>query len=143
MNISTSRFGRITCDPKNLLRCPDGLIGFEQMHLWAVLTEGNLAWLQSIEQPEVALPTVSPYSFVPGYEPLFSSVDLDQVSGTCADQLLLLAVVNQHGREWTLNLRAPLILHWEQRLAWQLITRNEQPLRHVLSRTPGTRRKTA
>jgi flagellar assembly factor FliW len=143
MDVATTRFGQLACSTKDLLLCPDGLIGFEDLRLWTVLVEEQIVWLQSVEQAEIALPTVSPFSFVADYQPEISAADLATVGYTAHDAPYLLSVLSQHGSDWTLNLRAPLVVHFEQRLARQVITVNEQSLRHVLVGTSGSLRKTA
>lgn len=143
MHVATTRFGQLTCNTKDLLLCPEGLIGFEDLRLWTMLVEEQIVWLQSCEQAEIALPAVSPFRFVPNYQPGVSTSDLITVGYSAGDAPYLLSVLSQHGNDWTLNLRAPIVVHLQQRLARQVITANEQSLRHVLVGTSGSLRKTA
>ena len=67
MELNTSRFGRIQCDMGKTLCFPAGLIGLEDCRSWVLLSEGQghrVIWLQSTQQPEIALPLIDPRTFV-------------------------------------------------------------------------------
>ena len=71
MNISTTKFGSISIEEADVLTFVDGLIGMEDCQRWVLLGDSEntaLAWLQSLERPEVALGVVSPRRFVPDYQ---------------------------------------------------------------------------
>ena len=143
MKIATTKFGQIQGSARDLLLFPEGLIGFEDLRLWLLLREQALVWLQSAEQAEIALPCASPYTYQPDYQPRFNSTDAHWVVSPPEQQPLLLAVVNRNGGDWTLNLRAPLVVRLADRTGRQIITANEQSLRCVLPRAVDAVRKTA
>ena len=56
MNISTTKFGSISIEEADVLTFVDGLIGMEDCQRWVLLGDSEnaaLAWLQSLERPEV------------------------------------------------------------------------------------------
>ena len=59
MQINTTRFGTVELLPEDILLFPAGLFGFEEALHWVLLGDAendSLAWLQSVSQPELALP---------------------------------------------------------------------------------------
>ena len=71
MEVNASRFGRIQASPSDILTFEQGLIGLRQCRRWIVLADAQnpaLGWLQSIDDPDVALGVVSPRRFVADYQ---------------------------------------------------------------------------
>jgi len=65
LTIESSRFGRVDIDPQAVLEFPEGLIGLGGSR-YALL--GNdpdtpFLWLQSLEDPSLALPVTNPHRF--------------------------------------------------------------------------------
>jgi flagellar assembly factor FliW len=143
MLLDTARFGRLTWDAGDLLLFPEGLIGFEHLHAWVLLREQPLNWLQAVADPQVSVPVVSPFGYVAKYSLSLSSSDCRPLHLESPDQAITLAVVGQHGRQWTLNLRAPVVIRRDLRLGRQVIATEEHPLQHVLPRLGGSIRKCA
>jgi flagellar assembly factor FliW len=143
MQFDTARFGRVTCDASDLLLFPEGLIGFEQLHAWLLLREGRLCWLQAIEEREVALPAASPFDFVVDYRLQLDAANCRSLEIDPREEMALLAVIGQHGSQWTLNLRAPILIRPALRLGRQVIASGEYSLQHVLPRTTHSARKSA
>ena len=58
MQIETSRFGTLTIEADAIVLFPDGIVGFPQQRHWVLLRESEsqtLGWLQSVNDPELAL----------------------------------------------------------------------------------------
>jgi flagellar assembly factor FliW len=143
MRLDTVRFGPLSCTPHNFLLFPGGLIGFEGLTSWLLLDERPLSWLQSVEDPSVALPLASPFHFVPEYCFRLSTDDCQSLHAQGGSRLLVLAVVVRDGGQWTMNLRAPVLINQAAAMGRQLVTIEEQPLRHALPCTVGALRKCA
>jgi len=143
MLLCTTRFGKLECRPQDILLFPEGLIGFEPLRAWTLLCELPLVWLQSVEHGQVALPLVCPFLFVPQYRFRLVPDDRRAIHLSSQDRPMVLSVVGREHDQWTLNLRAPVVIHREARLGRQVITADEQPLRYVLPRSSGIVRKTA
>jgi len=135
MDINTTRFGIVAIEPSDVLRFPEGLIGMEADRQWVLLADGEndlLGWLQSVDRPELALAVVSPRRFVPQYR---ARVGRGEVAPLCLQRpqdAHVLVIVSKHQGQITLNLKSPLVIHVEARLGRQVVTKDEQPLRHVL-----------
>lgn len=143
MRLDSDRLGTISCDAGDLLLCPNGLIGFEHLHAWMLLREGGLWWLQAIEDSQIALPVVSPFDYVSDYRLCLQRDDCGSFELGSPEQLVVLAVLGEHDRQWTLNLRAPILIQPKLRLGCQVVAGDEHSLRHVVPRTAVSARKSA
>lgn len=146
MQIDTTRFGPIEIQPDDILLFPQGVFAFADHPHWLLLADDRqewLAWLQSVRSAEIALPLVSPRRFVPDYRVALTRSQLAPLQLTALDQAFVLCVLNRHGDQLTLNLRAPVIINLDRRLGRQVVTNDEQPVQHLLSATAVPLRKSA
>src|SRR5262245_59532991 len=147
MHIETSHFGPLEIDVEDILLFPHGVIAFEDCRHWVLIADAQnaaLAWLQSVSQPELALPVVSPRRFAPQYRIHVAKGQLVPLEFSQFDQAYVLSVVSHSDGDLTLNLKAPLIINLDRRLGRQVITTDEQPVAQVLtSRAPALLRKSA
>ena len=68
---TTSRFGAIEIKETEIIKFPEGLLGFNHLHEYVLLKDPKqepFLWLQSLEDPNLAFVVVSPFLFFPGYE---------------------------------------------------------------------------
>ena len=131
MMVKTSRFGQVQSSQEEVIIFPQGLIGFEASRHWLIVPDpGNsdVAWLQSISQPGVALPVISPRKFVPDYKVNVPTRQLAPLKLRSSDQVYILNVVSKSGKTLTTNLRSPIVVNLTQRLACQVITTDPLPL---------------
>jgi flagellar assembly factor FliW len=138
-----TRFGTLDCEARDLLLFPEGLIGFEHLHAWVLLRERPLAWLQAVEDLQIALPVVSPFRYVADYRLRLDSSDCRLLDLNAPGQAVVLAAVGRHDEQWTLNLRQPILIRPEQRLGRQVVAGSGHSLQHVLPRSRGSVRKCA
>ncbi|HID77913.1 MAG TPA: hypothetical protein EYP56_18190, partial [Planctomycetaceae bacterium] len=71
MIVHTTRFGPVVIRREDILHFPEGLLGFSDCRDWVILADtcnDAVAWMQSVDRQEVALPVVSPRRFVPDYQ---------------------------------------------------------------------------
>jgi len=131
MQISTSHFGAVEIEVDDILLFPSGVVAFEDCQHWVLLADADnpaLAWLQSVTRPEVALPVVSPRRFVPGYAARITRGQLLPLEFSHFDQAYVLTIVGRSDGDFTLNLKAPLIINLDRRLGRQVITCDDQPV---------------
>ena len=66
MLVKTKFFGEVEIDDSKVLDFPNGIIGFEDFRKYAIIydieddSESKISWLQSLEEPALALPVVNP-----------------------------------------------------------------------------------
>ena len=145
MNISTTRFGRLTVPDADVLKFVDGLIGMEECRRWVLLADARndaLAWLQSVDRPEVALAVVSPQRFVPAYRVRVARRDIEPLGLAEPSDAQVLVIISHAEGALALNLKAPLVIHLAQRLGRQIVARDDHAVQHRLA-TPSLMRKTA
>jgi flagellar assembly factor FliW len=143
MNIVTTRFGTVAVDDADALTFVDGLIGMEQCRGWVLLADASnsaLAWLQSLDRPDLALAVVSPRRFVPSYSVRVARRDVEPLSLVQPADAQVLVVVSQVDGALTLNLKAPLVIHLQERLGRQIVARDDHSVQHRLSSSAAVRK---
>ena len=146
MDIATTRFGLLAIAPQETLRFPAGLPGLEECRHWVLLVEPGrpqVAWLQSIDRPEIALAVVDPRDYVPHYDVRVSRQQLLPLSLMEAADVQVLAVVSRDEHGLTLNLKAPLVINYQLGTGHQLVNNADWPVSYPLEGETTLLRKTA
>jgi flagellar assembly factor FliW len=151
MQIVTQRFGLLDIEPDDVVRFPQGLLGMEDCRHWVLLShapDDPVFWLQSTVRPSLALATVNPARFVPGYDLRLPRSELAPLRLESLADAQVLAVVArqptlQYGMATTLNLKAPLVINVALRLGRQVVASGDAPLRYVLTPPAVPLRKVA
>jgi flagellar assembly factor FliW len=136
MDVVTSRFGALQAAPADILQFDDGLIGLSHCRRWVVLADAQnpaLAWLQNLDDPDVALGVVSPRRFVPDYRFRVAPQDLDGLGIADLREAQVVAIVSRHAEGLAVNLRAPLVINVAQRRGRQVVAKDSWPIRMMLS----------
>lgn len=115
MIIDSSRFGRVEIDPASVLDFPDGLVGLggSQYALLATDTGSPFMWLQSLEDPALALPVADPTRFFAGFVLELADDDADRLGIDATSPVSIYVTVRAGSslRDFTANLRAPILVH--------------------------------
>jgi flagellar assembly factor FliW len=138
MHISTTRFGGLTVHDADVLTFVDGLIGMEECRRWVLLADAHndaLAWLQSLERPEVALAVVSPRRFVPDYRVRVARRDIEPLGFSEPCEAQVLVVISHADGALALNLKAPLVIHLAERIGRQIVARDDHAVQYRLPAT--------
>jgi flagellar assembly factor FliW len=144
MKISTTRFGKLTIEEADVLTFVDGLIGMEDCRRWVLLADAQnfaLGWLQSLDRPELALGVVSPRRFVPEYRVRVARREIQSLGLASPNDAQVLAIVSHTGGNLALNLKAPLVIHVNERLGRQIVARDDHAVQHRIQ--AAARRKSA
>jgi flagellar assembly factor FliW len=115
MQIATSRFGTVEVSEESLIRFDNGLIGFPQEHVFALIPHGNstvIAWLQSVDKPDLAFPVVSAHGLVSDYPDVPVTVAAEKAGlGADLEQIAILAVLcASQSTPASVNLLAPILI---------------------------------
>ncbi|WP_027400149.1 flagellar assembly protein FliW [Anaerovorax odorimutans] len=139
MNIDTKYFGNIEIDEDEKLIFPNGLFGFENNKSFFILafddSDKDILCLQSADEPYLAFVIINPYSIVSTYEPVLSKYDLKDLKADNNISLIYysLAVVHDEFKNTTINLKCPIVLNVEKKLAKQVILEDSTySLRHPI-----------
>ncbi|MCR5420652.1 MAG: flagellar assembly protein FliW [Lachnospiraceae bacterium] len=127
MTIVTKLFGEIAVDENKLITFPQGIIGFPELKDYLLLHDGegngNIKWLQSVQEPAFAMPVVDPLAIIPEYNPSVEDELLKPLDNVTQDNMLVLVTITvpKDIEKMTVNLKAPLIINSDSRKAAQLI----------------------
>ncbi len=138
MNITTTRFGKLSIDEADVLTFVDGLIGMEELSRWVLLADAQnsaLGWLQSLDRAEMALAVVSPRRFVDGYQVRVARRDIQPLGLEHPDEAQVLVIISHAGGALALNLKAPLVINPLRRVGRQIVARDDHAVQHRLQGT--------
>ena len=124
MNIVTTRFGLIQVPDSDLLRVPEGLVGFRsftQFVQWPDPKVAGLSWLQSATQPDLAFALVPPPLAVSDYRVELRPGDRAALELDDERSALVYVILNRGEGGLTVNLQGPLVINPVRRLGRQLV----------------------
>src|SRR4051812_2246267 len=125
MKIDSTRFGELEIRDEAVLEFPDGLIGLEGSRFALVAQDEQTPfyWLQSCEEPDLALPVTNPWLFFPEYEARVSDDDAAKLDLEGPEAATIFCVVRaaETIEDFTANLLAPIVVHAARRVGRQVI----------------------
>jgi flagellar assembly factor FliW len=114
MLLTSSRFGTLEVPDEAIVEFPSGLVGLGGSHYALLEREGAgpFLWLQSLEDPDLALPVVDPWRYFPDYRLELTATDAERLGGTDPEHTALYVTVRATGEDegFSANLRAPIII---------------------------------
>ena len=127
LTIESSRFGHVQVDPKAVIEFPEGLIGLggSRYALLANDPDTPFVWLQSLDDPSLALPVTNPHRFFAGFAVEVIDEDVERLGLDAASAMDVYVTVRAAPvlEDFTANLKAPILVRSGQ--AWQVI--NQAP----------------
>ena len=108
---------------------PAGLFGFEHyIRYWLIGHQKEVPFLrvEAQENSTFFFYAIDPFLGCPDYTPSLNRQDLQEMGVVNEANLIMLALVNVNERPFTMNLAAPLIIHWPKKLGKQLLM-NDNP----------------
>lgn len=127
LTIESSRFGSVQIDPKAVLEFPEGLIGLggSRYALIASDPDAPFLWLQSLEDPGLALPLTNPHRFFADFAVEVVDEDAERLALDASSAMDVYVTVRAAPtlEDFTANLKAPILVRAGQ--AWQVI--NQAP----------------
>lgn len=140
LKLQTKYFGEIEYEEEDLIHFPVGLFGFEEEHDFLILPfeggNGNLLCMQSVNTSALAFVVMNPLSLLPDYMPVLQPAELRQFEVEDVQELgyyVLCAVKNPVSAS-TVNLKCPVVINPESRMARQVIMETDSyGMRHPLA----------
>ncbi|SET23204.1 flagellar assembly protein FliW [[Clostridium] polysaccharolyticum] len=133
MLIKTRCFGEVEISDDKIVEFPEGILGFEELKRYTLIYDvkengekAKIAWLQAVDEPELALPVINPFEVKKDYDPVINETlmkDLGDVNSENAVVLLVVTVPSDITKT-TANLKAPIIINSDIRVGAQLIAEN-------------------
>jgi flagellar assembly factor FliW len=125
VNIVTTRLGLIQASEADLVRVPEGLIGFRGFTQYVLLPDpdvAGLSWLQSATAAELAFGLVAPPPHAGDYRVELRPGDRAALELDDERQPLVYVILNRgEGGGLTVNLQGPVVVNPVRRLARQLV----------------------
>lgn len=148
MTIETRLFGEITIADEKLITFPDGIVGFPFMKQFALIRDEEnenaaIMWLQSMEEPQFAMPVIEPNLIQENYNPMVDDEYLAPVGDITPEQTysLVTITVPTDIEKMTANLKAPIVINMENNKAVQIIVEDDYQVKHPIYETLKKRKE--
>lgn len=138
MVVQTGRFGRLEVAESDLISIPGGILGFPEYTKFCLVDPGDdvlIVWLQSLENPEIAIPLLEPKIFKTDYTVRLSASELRELKLDNVNQsaVFTLLTIGDDIAQMTANLKAPLVINLREHLAKQVVLQeNEYTIKHPM-----------
>lgn len=140
MKLQTKYFGEIDYEAGDVITFPVGPFSFEDEHEFLLLPfeggAGSLLCFQSIHTPALAFVAMDPFALLPSYNPVLQPQELKDLGVADSQELgfYVLCVVKKPVSDSTVNLKCPVAIHPETRVARQVILETDAyEMRHPLA----------
>lgn len=127
MTVATSRFGKLTIRPENIITMTSPFLGFPDSHHFILKphgTESPFMWLQSLDEPHLAFVVTSAAILAPQYKPAIPALvrqELDAMENDPLEILLILTIPHGDPLKMTANLLGPVVINSQKRFAKQVV----------------------
>lgn len=115
--IKTREFGEIEFDSDFIFNFPNGLIGFEDLHEFILISIDDTApfkWLISIDQPEIGFILLSPLLIDESYKTSKKTDNSNEI-------VFVIIKLEKSKGEMSANMKAPVIIDAELNIGEQII----------------------
>jgi flagellar assembly factor FliW len=123
ISFESRRVGKIEVTESEVLTF-EPLPGFPNLSRFVVMEHaegGEMAWLVSLEDADLAFVVASPWSFFPTYDPPLQREHLAALGIEKREEVEILSIVTLSGKAIFLNLAAPLLINVTTRRGMQVI----------------------
>lgn len=131
IEIQSKPFGKIKVSERQLIKFPEGLLGFGGYKSFALIEEDEesvFKWLQSVDEVDLAFVVIPPSLFKKEYKPILSQEELSQIGLQDVSEALTLVIVtipNDDPASMTANLQGPILINKTDLTGRQFVSRNE------------------
>jgi flagellar assembly factor FliW len=128
LKIETKYFGTLEIQQDDIVQFEHGIPGFpeEKQFIFLPLEETEFIVMQSIQTPQLAFVTSSPFTFYKEYEIKLTDAVLEQLEIESESDVVVLLILNVQNPflNSTANLVAPIIFNSRKKLGKQVILEN-------------------
>lgn len=138
MVVNTVRFGQLNVQEDEIIRLPQGILGFPELHDYCFVDAGDdtlILWLQSLQNPAIAFPVLEPKIFKSDYAVHLTANEKREIDLDPSQSYAVFSIVTipSDVTQMTANLKAPLVMNLKKQLAKQIILQeNDLPIRHPM-----------
>ena len=140
MKIKTRMFGEIEIEEEKVIHFADGIIGYPDCKNFTLIFDEekgrrkSICWLQSVDEPVFALPVLEPLLIKEDYNPAVED-ELLHVLGDLKEEntfVLVTVTVPEQIEDLSINLKAPIVINVDERLASQIIVEENYPVKYKI-----------
>lgn len=132
ITINTHQFGEINVELANIFLFPNGLLGFEDLKQFILISDDHtepFKWLISVEEPSIGFPILSPFYIDFDYN-IGKELDLEN------NVLFVVVTLQDENKNISANLKAPIILNLQAMTGEQLLIPFEKySTSHIISKS--------
>ncbi len=139
MRVNTRLFGEIDIEDDKIISMEKGIVGFPELKKFTLIYDKDkdqeqataLMWFQSLDEPQFAMPVISPNSVKPDYDPTVNDELLAPLGTLTEDNLFVLVTIKvpQDMTKMSVNLKAPIIINTDTMKGGQLIVEDDFDVR--------------
>lgn len=139
MKAKTRIFGEIEIEDEKIITLEKGMIGFPDLNHFALIfdeekeqKDTTIMWLQSMDEPDIAFPVMMPHVVKEDYDPNVSEAAIAPLGDLNPENTYLLVTVTvpRDIKEFSVNLKAPIIINMDNRKGVQLIVEDDYPVKY-------------
>lgn len=132
MLIKTKHFGEIDLEEDKIITFENGIMGFEECKRYTIFYDSGsekrpaVSWLQSLDEPALALPVINPLLVKPDYNPTVEDELLAGLGDLTEENLAIFVTLTVPSdiTKMTSNLKAPFIINADTRRGCQIVADN-------------------
>ena len=141
MKANTRMFGAIDIADDKIITMEKGMIGFPELTHFALIFDEEkkdkafrIMWLQSMDDGEVAFPVTDPIYIKEDYAPSVNDEIIAPLGEMHADNTYLLVTVTvpKQIEDFSINLKAPIVINMDTNKGAQVITEDDYPVKYKI-----------
>lgn len=133
MLTKTKHFGEIDLDESKIIFFENGILGFEEYKKYTIIYDNgeeettDVAWLQSLEEPSLAIPVMNPFFVKDDFNPEVNDELLKTLGDMSPEDIVVLVsiTVPTDITKLSVNLKAPFIINAGTKKGAQVIVENQ------------------
>lgn len=139
MKADTRIFGKIEIADDKIITLEMGMIGFPKLTHFALIYDeekeekyNSIMWLQSMDDPDIAFPVMMPNVVKEDYQPNVSEEMIAPLGELNEENTYMLVTVTvpKQVEEFSVNLKAPIVVNMDNRKGVQLIVEDDYPVKY-------------
>lgn len=134
MLVMTKHFGEIDLNDEKVVYFENGILGFEEYKRYTLLFDNengdrsDVFWLQSLDEPALALPVMSPFLVREDYNPEVEDELLKPLGEFNPENIVVMVsiTVPSDVTKMSANLKAPFIINSDSKKGGQIVVENAE-----------------
>ncbi len=141
MKAVTRVFGTIDVADDKIITMEKGMIGFPELTHFALIFDEEkkdkafkIMWLQSMDDGNIAFPVIDPIHFIEDYNPSVNEEIIAPLGDIHNENTYLLVTVTvpKNVEDFSVNLKAPIVINTDSNKGAQIITEDDYPVKYKI-----------